>query len=253
MLQITNLNANLAEDQTPILKGLSLSVNEGELHLLLGPNGSGKSSLGRVLLGDEKFETNAKEMQFNGENMTEMEPHERAQAGYFLAFQSPPALDGINAKEVLLAAKKAQTKDNVSGYKFAKHLDELLLSMRLGAHFAVRDMHSGASGGERRKLEMVSLLALEPKLAFLDEVDSGVDIDALRAIADGITKFMALPGRSAIVVSHGKELPRMLTPTHTHILVKGKIVESGDATLMERVHKDGFDAWTKPKLSVKAA
>jgi Fe-S cluster assembly ATP-binding protein len=259
MLEIKNLKAEIVDEEEVILRGVDLSVDEGQIHVLLGPNGSGKSTLGRVLLGESKFDVSG-EMQFDGEDLIEMETDQRARAGLFLAFQSPPEVDGVSAKELLLAGLKKQNeekpeeeKSKISGYKFTKALQERLYSLGLHAGFVDRDIHRGASGGEKRKMEMASLLTLKPKLAFLDEIDSGVDVDGLRFIGKSVNEFMALPGRAVVLVSHGKPILKAIMPTHVHIMIDGRIVKSGGAELADFVHQTGFDSFKEKKkgLSVR--
>ncbi|MCF7812396.1 Fe-S cluster assembly ATPase SufC [Candidatus Gracilibacteria bacterium] len=238
MLNIKNLHARL--EQKEILRGINLQVNPEEIHAILGPNGSGKSTLGRVLVGDEKYEKTEGKMTLEGRNFDEMDSAERAQAGFFLSFQSPPEIDGVSAKELLLAAKKALDKDFRSSFRLKKELSENLKKLHLSDEFMTRDVHKGASGGERRKMEMASLLTIDPKIAFLDEIDSGIDVDAMKAIATAIQEFMKRKGKALILVSHTEKLLQMIQPTHFHVLCAGTIVQSGGQEIMERVHQCGF-------------
>ncbi len=239
MLKIKNLQVS------NILHGIDLEVNPGEVHALLGPNGSGKSTLGRTILGDQNYEVTQGDMVFEGQNMLELEPDERARLGFFLSFQSPPALDGVSAKDLLFAAKKSITGTKLPSFKFKKELTARLDALHLNADFVDREMNKGASGGERIKMEMASLLTLEPKLAFLDEIDSGVDVDAIKAIIEGVQGFLEDKSRSLILVSHTDKLLKQLQPTHVHILNAGKIVESGGPDLIDEVHKNGFSKWVQ--------
>jgi len=243
MLKLTNITAKL--DKKIILQGVNLSVNTGEVHVLLGPNGSGKSTLGRVILGDDRYESEG-EIVINGEDMSDAEPDERARAGYFLAFQTPPELDGVSAKELLIAAKKAQNDGEVvSHFKFQKKLSAQVSAMGLAEEFVDRPVNKGASGGERRKMEMVQLLTTSATVAFLDEIDSGIDVDAMQAIAKGIQEFLARGNTSVIIVSHTEKLLEMLPVTHVHVLSKGEIVHTGGAEVIDTVHKNGFAAYMK--------
>lgn len=246
MLKLTNLHATLEEEQKDILKGIDLFVQPGEVHVILGPNGSGKSTLGRVLLGDERYEVSG-DIIFNGESWEEKEPNERAQDGFFLSFQSPPELDGVSAKDLLYAAKKAVDDNAPSAFRFKKTLKALLEEMRLGEDFLDREMNKGASGGERRKMEIVSMLSLDPTCAFLDEIDSGIDVDAMQAIAKAMNAFIEDKTKSVILVSHTEKLLQLIPPTHAHILVDGKIIKSGGPELVEEIHKNGFDAYLPKK------
>ncbi len=238
MLQIEDLHSRLGE--TPILRGVNLRVLAGEVHVIVGANGSGKSTLGRVLLGDEQHTVTQGTVTLGDADLLALEPHERAQAGFFLSFQSPPAIDGVSAVDLLHAGAQAASEERVSHFRFKKQLGAHLRTVHLGEEFVNREIHKGASGGERRKLELASMLALEPKLAFLDEVDSGVDIDGIHAMADALRQYMAGGGRGLVIVSHGERLLDHLAPTHVHVMADGQLVESGDATLLQRVKQEGF-------------
>jgi len=239
MLKIENLQV------ADILYGIDLEVQPGEVHALLGPNGSGKSTLGRTLLGDPSYDVSDGTISFQGEDMLELEPDERAQKGFFLSFQAPPELDGVSAKDLLFAAKKSITGEKLPSFKFKKELTARLESLHLNADFVDREMNKGASGGERIKMEMASLLTLEPTLAFLDEIDSGVDVDAIKAIIEGVKDFLKDKSKSLILVSHTDKLLKQIQPTHVHILSAGKIVASGGPELIDEVHEHGFAKWVK--------
>ncbi len=249
MLKITDLKAQF--EDTPILQGVNLTVNPGETHVLLGPNGSGKSTLGRVILGDPKYDQTAGEITFNDEDFTELEPSERAQAGYFLTFQSPPELDGVSVKDFLFAAKKAHDEAFSSSFKFKKGLSSTLETLRLPGEFIDREANKGFSGGERKKIEVASLLTLQPQLAFLDEIDSGIDIDTIREIGKVIREFLSDTSKSIILVTHSDKLLKEIEPTHVHIFGKGVIAESGGPELIEKVQNEGFDKYfAKPTSSL---
>lgn len=269
MLKITNLSAKIEDNQ--ILKNINLEINPGELHVILGPNGAGKSTLGRVLLGEEKYEVTEGKVIFRGNSMLEMETHERAQAGFFLSFQAPPELDGVSAREMLFAAAKTMDPDLISSFRFKKSFLKNLAEVQLDKEFAERDMNKGSSGGERKKMELATLLTLNPELIFLDEIDSGIDVDAMTVLAKTINDFMGntgdsmtsheeratdginadnaktqyTNGKSAIIVSHTDKLLNKLKPTHVHILIDGEITLSGGPKLIEDVHECGFCPYMK--------
>lgn len=249
MLKIQNLVAKLEDKE--ILKGIDLTVNPGEVHVILGPNGSGKSTLGRVLLGDEKYECTDGEIDFFGEKFSELEPAERAQKGFFLSFQAPPELDGVSAKDFLFAAKKAIDPETTSSFKFKKTLSENLEKVHLGEEFLSREMNKGASGGERRKMEMASLMTLDPKVAFLDEIDSGIDIDARKAIGASLREFLKDTSKSLILVTHTEKFLEEIEPTHVHVLVHGKVVKSGGKEVIEYIHENGFQEFLPKRRGLK--
>lgn len=247
MLTIKNLHASF-EDEA-ILKGIDLQINSGEVHVILGPNGSGKSTLGRVLLGDSQYTKTEGTVVFLEKDFDELSPSERAKLGFFLSFQSPPEIDGVSAKNLLFAAKKSLDPNFSSSFRFKKSLEADLESMRLGAEFTDREMNKGFSGGERKKMEMVALSTLDPKLAFLDEIDSGVDVDTINAIGRGINKFLEDKTKSIVLVSHSEKLLEKITPTHVHVLCHGKILHTGGVEILEKVHKYGFDQYLPKKMT----
>jgi len=249
MLKINNLHAQF--EDTKILQGVNLEVRPGQVHVLLGPNGSGKSTLGRVILGDPKYNQTQGQIEFEGQDFADLEPSERAQAGYFLTFQSPPELDGVSVKEFLFAAKKAHEPEFSSSFKFKKGLRETLESLRLPGDFIDRETNKGFSGGERKKIEVASLLTLQPKLAFLDEIDSGIDIDTIREIGKVIREFLKDKEKSIILVTHSDKLLKEINPTHVHVFGKGIIAQSGGNELIDKIQAEGFDQYfATPKSSL---
>lgn len=239
MLTITDLHASVHD--TPILKGINFSVLPKEIHLILGLNGSGKSTFGKVLLGSHEYMVDQGSITFEGEDITQIPTFLRAQKGIFLSHQMPPAIEGVSAKELLRASEKEHSSSQKrSILQFKKELTLYLQTMGLDKTFLERSMNVGASGGERKKMEMASLLMMPYKLAFLDEIDSGVDIDAIKAIAKGIDEFLKKPNTAAIIVSHSDALLKYIQPTHVHIFSNGTIIQSGDATLAKNIHTHGF-------------
>ena len=241
MLKITNLHVQL-EEQT-ILNGINLEVNAGEIHVILGPNGSGKSTLGRAILGDDKYTIPEGSIVFEGQNFMELAPAERAQSGYFLSFQAPPEIDGVSVREFLFAAKKSSNPKFTSSYKFKKELKGTFTDLRLPEDFTERETNLGFSGGERKKAEVAAMLTMNPKLAFLDEIDSGVDIDTIREIGAQLRQFTEDNSKALIIVSHSDKLLQEIIPTHVHVFIDGKVLETGDKTLIEKIQKEGFDGY----------
>lgn len=243
MLEIKNVHAQF--EDTKILNGVDLTVNPGEVHILLGPNGSGKSTLGRVLLGDDKYNKTEGEIIFNGESFEDKEPNERAKAGFFFTFQSPPEIDGVSVKDFLFAAKKALDPEFTSSFKFKRGLQGTLEDLRLPAEFVDRETNLGFSGGERKKIEMASLITLNAQCAFLDEIDSGIDIDTIRQIGKTLREFLADKSKSVILVTHSDKLIEEVKPTHVHIFGNGQILKSGGPELVKEIQTTGFDAHVK--------
>lgn len=240
MLSVKNLKASVHKN--PLLRGIDMEVKQGELHLILGVNGSGKSTFGKVLLGSGQYVQTAGEILFEGEDISSMETFERAQKGIFLSHQSPPSLDGVSAKDVLRAGDKArETKRSV--VQFKKVLKESFLTAGLSSAFVNRSLNDGASGGERKKMEIASLLTLGAKLAFLDEIDSGLDVDALKSISEGINKFLAQDNTSVILVSHSEGILKYLNPSHVHVFCGGRVIASGGAEIAKKVHEEGYSGF----------
>lgn len=245
MLSIKNLHASF--EQTPILQGVDLDVQENELHLILGLNGSGKSTLGKVLLGSPNYTQTDGTIFFYSEEISELETFERARKGLFLTHQSPPAIEGVSAKDLLRAADKAKGKDEKTEGKkrsiiyFKKELKKNLGSTGLSPKFIERNMNEGASGGERKKMEIASLLTLGATFAFFDEIDSGLDIDALKSVSMGINTFLEQEQSAAILVSHSAAILQYVSPTHVHVFKDGQIVKSGGIELADYVHKNGYE------------
>ena len=241
MLKIKDLHVSV--DDQEILKGLSLEVGEGELHAVMGPNGSGKSTLGYTLAGREDYEVTSGSIEFDGEDMVEMEPDERAAAGVFLAFQYPVEIPGVNNAYFLRAALNAQRKargeEEVDGVNFLKMVRESLAELEMDESLLKRAVNEGFSGGEKKRNEIVQMAVLQPKLAILDETDSGLDIDALKLVADGINRLRD-GKRSFVVITHYQRLLDYLTPDKVHVLSGGRIVESGGPELAHRLEAEGY-------------
>jgi len=243
MLEIKNLHARIADDGTEILRGLNLTVNAGEVHAIMGPNGSGKSTLSYVLAGKEDYEVTEGDVLFNGESILEMEPDERAAAGLFLAFQYPIEIPGVATmtflKTALNAQRKARGEGELSTPEFMKAVKEKAADLNITMDMLKRPLNVGFSGGEKKRSEILQMMLLEPKLCVLDETDSGLDIDALRIVADGVNKLRS-PDRAMVVITHYQRLLNHIVPDVVHVLSKGRIVRSGDKTLALELEKDGY-------------
>jgi Fe-S cluster assembly ATP-binding protein len=246
MLQINNLSATVADK--PILKGLSLTVNAGEIHAIMGPNGAGKSTLGYVLGGRPGYEVTGGSVQFAGQNLLEFEPHERAAAGLFLGFQYPVEIPGVSfvqfLRESLNAQRKARGEEPLSGGEFLKLAREKAALLKLEMDMLKRPVNVGFSGGEKKRAEMVQMGILDPKLAVLDETDSGLDIDALRVVGEGINAVMRKPDKGVLLITHYQRLLDYVKPDFVHVLADGRIVKSGGAELALQLESEGYEAVT---------
>ena len=243
MLDIQNLTATVADKQ--ILNGITLRVNPGEVHAIMGPNGSGKSTLAQVLAGHPAYEVTGGSVTFDGEDLLEMEPEERAQHGLFLAFQYPVEIPGVSNAYFLRAAyneiRKARGEDEVDPIEFLDLVEEKAKLVEMDPSFLNRSVNTGFSGGEKKRNEILQMAVLEPKLAILDETDSGLDIDALRVVADGVNKLRR-PDNATIVVTHYQRLLNYIVPDYVHVLAGGRIVKSGGKELALELEAKGY-AW----------
>ncbi len=242
MLEIKGLRAAAGEKE--ILKGINLTVNTGEVHAIMGPNGSGKSTLAQVLAGHPSYEVTAGSVSYMGQDLLDMEPEERAQAGVFLAFQYPVEIPGVTNAYFLRAAyneiRKARGLEEVDSMDFLDLLEEKLRVVEWGPEIMSRAVNSGFSGGEKKRNEILQLAVLEPKLAILDETDSGLDIDALRIVASGVNKLRA-KDRSFVVVTHYQRLLNYIVPDYVHVLSNGRIVMSGGKDLALELEAKGYE------------
>ena len=243
MLEIKDLHVSIAEEGTEIIRGLSLSVAKGEVAAIMGPNGSGKSTLSYVLAGREDYEVTSGDILFDGESILEMDPSERAAAGVFLAFQYPVEIPGVPTMTFLKTAMNAQRKergeDELSTPDFMRRVKGE--AERLGISFDMlkRPVNVGFSGGEKKRAEILQMALLEPKLCVLDETDSGLDIDALKIVADGVNHLRS-PDRAFIVITHYQRLLDYIVPDSVHVLSKGRIVKSGDKSLALELEENGY-------------
>ncbi len=241
LLEIKNLHAEIEGKE--ILKGIDLTVSAGEVHAIMGPNGSGKSTLCHVLGGRDGYEVTQGEITFDGHDLLEMETEERAVAGMLLGFQHPVEIPGVKniylLKEALNAKREAQGLDEVDTFTFMKQVRELVASMDMDDAFLHRGVNAGFSGGEKKRNEILQMLLLEPKLALLDETDSGLDIDALKVVSEGINRMRG-EERGIILVTHYQRLLNYVEPDFVHVLYKGKIIKSGDKTLAHRLEAEGY-------------
>ncbi len=242
LLEIRNLRATAGERE--ILKGIDLTVDRGEVHAVMGPNGSGKSTLAQVLAGSPAYEVTAGEVTYDGENLLELEPEERARRGVFLAFQYPVEIPGVSNAYFLRAAyneiRKARGQEEVDPLEFAELMDQRLEMVGMDASMLSRSVNTGFSGGEKKRNEILQMAVLQPKLGILDETDSGLDIDALRTVSDGVNRLRA-DDRSFIVVTHYQRLLNYIIPDRVHVLAGGRIVRSGGKELALELEERGYE------------
>jgi len=242
MLEIKNLHASAGEK--PILRGISLTVNAGEVHAVMGPNGSGKSTLAQVLAGHPAYEVTAGEVFYEGENLLEMDPEERAQKGVFLAFQYPVEIPGVSNAYFLRSAynelRKARGEDEVDPMDFLEIMEQKLQLVHMSDDMLQRSVNTGFSGGEKKRNEILQMAVLDPKLAILDETDSGLDIDALRVVAEGVNS-MRRRDNATIVVTHYQRLLNYIVPDFVHVLAAGRIVRSGGKELALELEARGYE------------
>jgi len=244
MLEIQNLHASVLDiENSEILKGVDLKVNKGEVHAIMGPNGSGKSTLANVLMGRPDYEVTDGDILVDGESIAELRPDQRAHLGLFLAFQYPAEIPGVRPWQFLKAAHDAKVEargeEKMSVRNFTKLFDEKVEAVGINPDLVKRSLNEGFSGGEKKRHEMLQLEVLQPSMAILDETDSGLDVDALRIVAEGVNS-MRSPERSFIVVTHYQRLLNYITPDIVHILVDGKIAQTGGPELALVVEKDGY-------------
>jgi len=241
MLEVRNLSVRVEDKE--ILKGINLSVGKGEVHAIMGPNGSGKSTLAGVLAGRETYEITSGEVLYEGKNLLEMEPEDRAREGIFLAFQYPVEIPGVSnmyfLRTALNAIRKHRGEPDLDAVDFLETAQEKMAQLKMDESMVSRAVNSGFSGGEKKRNEIFQMAVLEPKLAILDETDSGLDIDALKLVADGVNA-MRSPERSIVVVTHYQRLLNFIIPDHVHVLAQGRIVKSGDKSLALELEEKGY-------------
>lgn len=252
MLEIKDLHVAVEEDGSEILKGVNLEINKGEVHAIMGPNGSGKSTLAKAVSGHPAYEITQGDILFNGESILELDPEERAHLGIFLAFQYPVEVPGVTNKTLLRQAyntiAKKQGREELDPLEFEDYVDDRLDIVDMKKEFLERSINAGFSGGEKKKNEIFQMAVLNPKLSFLDETDSGLDIDALKIVAKGIN-YLADEDKAVCLVTHYQRILDYVVPDHVHVMLGGKIVKSGDKELAVKLEEEGYD-WLSDLASV---
>lgn len=245
ILKIRNLQAKVADEDLQILNGLDLELNSGEIHAIMGPNGSGKSTLAKVLMGHPGYEVTGGSVDFNGEEVLEMEPDERSQAGMFLAFQYPVEIPGVSIANFLRTAVQAhQGEEELDLFEFQDLLMEKMALLEMDPAFAERPVNDGFSGGEKKRNEILQMAVLQPSLALMDETDSGLDIDALQVVSAGVNKLREEnPDMTVLLITHYQRLLNYIKPDHVHVMVDGKIVQSGGPEVALQLEEEGYKSW----------
>ena len=240
LLQIENLHVRAGD--VDILKGVDLTVRHGEVHALMGPNGSGKSTLASALMGHPLYEITEGRILYNGEDITEESPNNRATMGMFLAFQHPEEIPGVSVIQFLRQALSNKTGINLTVLELRLKVMDAMSELGMESEFADRYLNEGFSGGERKRNEVLQMAVLEPELAIMDETDSGLDIDALRTVADGVNRLTG-PERGFLIITHYQRLLDYITPDHVHIFMDGQVLESGGADLAKKLEEEGYDSF----------
>src|SRR5213593_1259876 len=247
-LEIEDLHVEVEGKE--ILKGIDLTVRQGEVHALMGPNGSGKSTLANVLMGRPGYKVTAGTIRFRGQDITKLKPDQRAQLGLFLAFQYPTEIPGVSVVNFLRSAYKAVKGDQISALAFRKRLKEKMTLLGVEDQMVSRYVNQGFSGGEKKKNEVLQLAVLEPEVAILDETDSGLDIDSLKAVAEGIQQLIG-PDLGVLVITHYQRILNYITPDQVHVMMKGRIVKSGGAELAHMLEEKGYEG-VRQELGLEA-
>ncbi|MCI2049410.1 MAG: Fe-S cluster assembly ATPase SufC [Lachnospiraceae bacterium] len=245
LLQVRDLSASIEEGE--LLHDITLNVGAGETHVLMGPNGAGKSTLGFTLMGNPAYRVTKGSILFDGEDITGLPADKRAQKGMFMSFQTPLEVPGLTLESFLRAAIRQKTGAPVKLFAFKKELGETMDLLHMDESYAERDLNVGFSGGEKKKAEILQLLMLRPKFAILDETDSGLDVDAVRTVSLGIEEYRKKRGGALLVITHSTKILEALDVDYTHVLVKGHIVFTGGASLVEEINEQGFERFTGPE------
>ena len=243
LLEIKNLSVNISSTDQNVLKDINLTIYPGEVHVLMGPNGAGKSTLGNTIMGNPAYAVQHGSIAFDGKDITEEATDVRAKAGLFLSFQNPLEVPGISLLSFIRSSLEQKTGERIRPFRFRKQLKPYLDILQMDDAYLDRDLNVGFSGGEKKKAEILQLLALSPKLAILDETDSGLDVDAVRTVSSGIESFMASGDKALLIITHSTRILDALSPNFTHILVDRTIVDTGDASLIDTINQNGFERY----------
>lgn len=247
-LKISDLYVSV--DGKEILKGINLIVNSNEIHAIMGPNGNGKSTLLNTIMGHPNYKVTRGSITFNGEDVLKMSVDERSRKGIFLALQYPKEIGGVTNSDFLRSAINARSNDKINLFKFIKEIDKNIASLKMKDDLAHRFVNDGFSGGEKKKNEILQMLMLKPRIAMLDEIDSGLDVDAIKLVSEAISNLKQETGLGLIMISHYERFFNILKPTHVHVLIDGKIVMEGDQSLVNKIDQNGYD-WIYKELKIE--
>lgn len=250
LLNVSNLSVNVGEKE--ILHGVDLVIHPGETHVLLGPNGAGKSTLGNAIMGNPTYDVVGGDITLEGKSIIEEGPDARAKLGLFMSFQNPLEVPGITLSNFIRSALEQKTGERVRLWDFRKSIKKKMELLNMDESYSDRDLNVGFSGGEKKKSEILQLLMLNPKLAILDETDSGLDVDAVRTVSEGVAEFQKDESKSLIIITHSTRILEALKVDYTHVLVNGRIVYSGDASLVDDINENGFEKYMPAEESVEA-
>lgn len=248
MLEIKNLHVSAGDKE--ILKGVDLTINEGEIHAIMGPNGNGKSTLLQTIMGHPAYKVTKGSILYNGEDVLKMSVDERSKKGLFLAMQYPKEIAGVTNSDFLRAAINARLDKNISLFKFIKEIDKGISKLKMKEDLAHRFVNDGFSGGEKKRNEILQMMMLKPNIAMLDEIDSGLDVDAIKLVSDAILDLKKESNMGLMIVSHYERFFTMIQPTHSHVIVDGRVVIEGDSELVYKIDNDGYD-WLYKELDIQ--
>ena len=245
LLNVNNLTVSIEDDENlkEILHGVNIEIKKGETHVLMGPNGAGKSPLGYALMGNPRYITNGGEIIFDGKNIVDESADKRAKAGMFLSFQNPLEVPGLPLSSFIRNAVEAVSGKRVRMMQFKKELEKNMEVLNMDKDYANRALNVGFSGGEKKKAEILQLLMLSPKLAILDETDSGLDVDAVRTVSEGVKEYQKRKDGALLIITHSTRILESLKVDYTHIMVEGRIIKTGDASLVDEINENGFEKY----------
>ena len=254
MEHLLNINGvSASADEKPILHDVSLTLGSGECHVLMGPNGAGKSTLGHVIMGDPVYRTTSGTIEFNGANITDDSPDKRSLAGIFLSYQAPVEIPGVPLYSFLRTICQKRPELKMTARQFRRRVGELCDELDMDSSYLTRELNVGFSGGEKKKVEMLQLLLLKPKLAILDETDSGLDVDALSVVSRGITAYREQTDGTLLIITHNTRILERVEVDHTHVMVKGHLVADGGPELIPEIDREGFERFEAAETKVEAS